>query len=406
MEIIRLGGFDVKRFTIILTLLLLISAFTNNNYAKADENNELSLETESVILIEENSGTILYEKGANQKMYPASLTKVATAIYALEKGKLEDIVTVSKNAREADGTRVYLEEGEQVTLEKLIQGLLINSGNDAGIAIAEHLDGSVENFAASINQFLIEKVGVTDTNFMNPHGLFDSEHYTNASDLSLITKYALKNQTFKEIIGTKELQWKGASWDTTLYNHHKLLREMPYEGIVGGKTGFVDESGHTLVTIAEREGLSLIAVTLKSQSQTIAYRDTVELLDFGFKHFESSQLPVGSQIFDNQGQGYRLLEPLTYTFSKGLNTKVKVNDEKQVVIDDGTSIRSLSAKIEKINTGKAGDKVMAIAETNGEIGKVNGKVGGSFYYLKYLIISLFIIKCINTRKRANLNTMN
>ncbi|MDF1511039.1 D-alanyl-D-alanine carboxypeptidase [Robertmurraya sp. DFI.2.37] len=218
--------------------------------------------SEAAILIEESSGRVLYEKNAERLMYPASLTKVATAIYAIEKGNLEDLVTVSERARQVDGTRVYLEVGEKVSLRKLIQGLLINSGNDAGVAIAEYLDGSEEEFAASINDYL-QGIGLNRTHFVNPHGLFNPDHTTTARDLAVITQYSMKNADFREIFGTKELKWDGEVWDTTIYNHHKLMRERPYEGITGGKTGFVDESKHTLITTAKRDNMSVIAVVLK-----------------------------------------------------------------------------------------------------------------------------------------------
>lgn len=182
---------------------------------------EPNITSEAAILIEESSGRVLYEKNASIPMYPASLTKVATAIYALEKGDLEDIVTVSEKARRVDGTRVYLEIGEKVPLIKLIQGLLINSGNDAGVTIAEYLDGTEEQFAASINAYL-QAIGLKSTHFVNPHGLFAPNHTTTARDMALITQYAMKNADFREIFGIKQLKWDGEAWDTIIYNHHKM----------------------------------------------------------------------------------------------------------------------------------------------------------------------------------------
>ncbi|MEM5595191.1 serine hydrolase [Niallia circulans] len=185
-------------------------------------------------------------------MYPASLTKIATAIYAIENGKLDDIVTVSENAYSTEGTKVYLEKGEQVTLRHLLDGMLINSGNDAAIAIAEYLDGTVSDFETSINKYLKEKVNVHSTHFKNPNGLFDKDHYTTANDLALITQYAMKNETFREIFGTDELKWDGLSWDTTLVSHHQMVNgSRPYDKVTGGKTGYVDESKQTLATTAE-----------------------------------------------------------------------------------------------------------------------------------------------------------
>ncbi|MDR4889489.1 D-alanyl-D-alanine carboxypeptidase family protein [Fredinandcohnia sp. QZ13] len=311
-----------------------------------------AIKSDAVILVDANTGSILYEKNSRTQMYPASLTKMATAIYAIEKGNLDDVVSVSANAYETDGTRVYLEEGEQVTLKHLIQGLLINSGNDAGVALAEHLNGDIKSFAKSLNQYLIEKIGVEQTHFTNPHGLFDENHYTTAYDLALITKYALKNPVFREIFGTKELAWDGESWDTTLFSHHLMLRgEIPYEGITGGKTGFVQESRYTLSTSAEQGDLSLIAIVLKAERDEDAYEDTVALLDYGFENFEISEVAANKKFYGEQNESYHLNKPLPYTQKKNENVQLAMNDQGvlQVLGDDG---RQLAAKQLKMDMPK------------------------------------------------------
>lgn len=187
----------------IISILMITSLLFWSSPIYAHTEEELELYSESAILMDANSGVILYEKQKDKEMYPASITKIVSGLLAIKEGNLEDIVTVSQNAREAEGTRVYLEEGEEVTLEKLIQGLLINSGNDAGIAIAEHLDGSEEAFAERMTEFVQEKVGVTDSTFKNPHGLPDPEHVTTAHDMARITAYAMENQTFRKSSGRK-----------------------------------------------------------------------------------------------------------------------------------------------------------------------------------------------------------
>ncbi len=257
----------------------------------AEESRNLNLASESAILIDAKSGYVIYEKASERQMYPASITKIITAIVALEDGNKEDLVLVSQNARNTGGTKVYLEEGEVVSLHKLIQGLLINSGNDAGVAIAEHMDGSVEKFAERMNSFVIEKVGISNSSFTNPHGLFNENHYTTASDMAKITQYAIENESFTEIMSTWSLPWKGESWDTTLYNHHKLMKEIPYEGVIGGKNGYVNQAGFTLVTVAERDDIKLIAVTLNARGKNKPYKDTIALFDYGFEHFDPSMVP-------------------------------------------------------------------------------------------------------------------
>jgi len=268
--------------------------------SNAKENRELELLSESVFLLDSDTGAVLYEKNGYEKMYPASLTKIATAIYAIEKGNLDDIITVSEKAYSTEGTRVYLEQGEQVTLRHLIDGMLINSGNDAAVAIAEYLDGSIDVFEKNINQFLIEKVDVHSTHFKNPNGLFHKDHYTTANDLALITQYAMQNPTFREIFGTSELKWDGLSWDTTLVSHHQMVNgSRPYDKVTGGKTGFVNESKQTLATTAENGELHLIAIVLKGNYKRDVYSDTKELLDFGFDQYTHKEIPAGKSFFVN-----------------------------------------------------------------------------------------------------------
>ncbi|MFD1849673.1 D-alanyl-D-alanine carboxypeptidase family protein [Oceanobacillus bengalensis] len=294
----------MNKFVIFIVFIVSMNIlFMSKSHAESN-NTPPKLVSEAAIMIDSQTGTVLYEKSGNKEMYPASLTKIATAIYAIETGNLDDVVKVSENARDIEGTRVYLEEGEEVTLRTLIQGLLINSGNDAGVAIAEHMSGSVEGFSSDINKYLQDIVGVKNTHFENPHGLYEPKHVTTAEDLAKITQYAIKNETFREIFGTKELKWDGNSWDTTLYTHHKLMREMPYEGITGGKTGFVNQSGFTLATTAKRDNLSLIVITLNSYIQSAAYTDTISLLDYGFNNFETSRIEEGN-IFTVGNQEYR-----------------------------------------------------------------------------------------------------
>lgn len=246
---------------------------------------DLQLKTDSSILMEATTGSILYEHNSNQRKYPASVTKIATAIYAIENANLDDIVTVSENARYAEGTRVYLEAGEQVTLEKLLYGLIINSGNDAAVAIAEHISGTEEQFAIDLTNYLIEKTGIQNTNFTNSSGLFDENHYSTAYDLATIVQYAMKNETFMKFFNAKELRWIGESWDTTIVSHHRLVNgEIPYEGITGGKNGYVPEARYTLATTATRENMNLIAITLSGNKNDI-YNDTIKLFDYGFSSF-------------------------------------------------------------------------------------------------------------------------
>ncbi|WP_099156862.1 D-alanyl-D-alanine carboxypeptidase family protein [Virgibacillus ndiopensis] len=335
----------MRKIILILTTIAVLNTLLIKTVHGEPSTSPPTLVSKSAIMIDSKTGKVLYEKNASKPMYPASLTKIATAIFAIETSNLDEKVTVSKKARDTEGTRVYLEEGERVTLKKLLQGLLINSGNDAGVAIAEHLSGSVEQFSMDINQYLTNVIGVKNTHFENPHGLFDQKHVTTAEDLAKITQYAIQNETFRKIFGIKKLKWNGEAWDTTLLTHHKLMRQIPYEGITGGKTGYIPQSGFNLATTAERGNLSLIVITLNSYLESAAYSDTINLLDYGFNNFETSSISKGT-TFTFHEQKYKTSKKLFYThrLNNEVNNEVNENDTLEITSESGAVLASYPLK--------------------------------------------------------------
>ncbi|BAH44006.1 peptidase S11 family protein precursor [Brevibacillus brevis NBRC 100599] len=322
--------------------------------AFAEESSSLEPNTligQSAILIDATTGQVLFEKNPHEKLYPASITKIATGIYAIEKGNLDDTVTVSKKARREEGTRVYLEEGEKITLRNLLYGLLMNSGNDAGTAIAEHMSQTTERFAVDLNAYLKEKVGVTETNFANPHGLHDPNHYTTAADMAKISRYAMKNPVFREIVGTKRLPWHGQTWETVLVNHNKLLRE--YEGATGIKNGFTDQAMHTLVGSAKRGETELIAVTMKASTSANAYKDIKKLLDFGFQGFETKFIAKKGDSFS------------------------------EVAVPGNTSVVTFTAKEDLYATVPKGVEPLVELKTDGSLSVHAGKLAISYPLLRH-----------------------
>ncbi|NGQ95751.1 D-alanyl-D-alanine carboxypeptidase [Brevibacillus sp. SYP-B805] len=312
---------------------LLLAPFSQAASAQStDSLTAAMLNGKSAILIDAATGTVLFEKNAHAPMYPASITKIATGIYAIENGNPDDIVTVSKNARYVEGTRVYLGEGEQVTLRKLEYGLLMHSGNDAAIAIAEHMAGSVEAFAERLNDFLQEKVGVTETHFTNPHGLHDPDHYTTAADMAKIAQYAMKNPTFRAIAGTVRLPWDGREWKSELINHNKLLRD--YEGATGIKNGFTDQAGHTLVGSAKRGETELIAVTMKTDSSNASYKDVTTMLDYGFAHFETKLVAKKGEV-RAASKPFIVPEDAYITVPLGTTVQEQVTEQGELVVTAG-----------------------------------------------------------------------
>ncbi|MED1724580.1 D-alanyl-D-alanine carboxypeptidase family protein [Brevibacillus parabrevis] len=295
---------------------------------------------ESAILIDATTGQVLFEKNPHVRLYPASITKIATGIYAIEKGNPDDTVTVSKKARFEEGTRVYLGEGEQVSLRKLEYGLLMHSGNDAATAIAEHMSGTTEQFAQELNAYLAEKVGVTETHFANAHGLHDPNHYTTAADMAKIAQYAMKNPIFRQIVGTNRLPWDGKEWKSELINHNKLLRDYP--GATGIKNGFTDQAMHTLVGSAKRGDTEMIAVTMKAASSNYAYKDVVKLLDFGLNGYETKQIAAkGERYTEVSSPGsdsqvtYSAKDDLYATVPKGTEPLIQLASDGQLSVTAG-----------------------------------------------------------------------
>lgn len=329
----------------IAALVLLSFLFASTASAAGKEEKELELKSESALLLDEKTGAVLFQKNGYKKMYPASLTKIATAIYALEKGSIDDMVMVSKHAAEEEGTSVYLETGEKVSLEKLLNGMLVNSGNDAADAVAEYLDGSPAQFEQNFNDYLKTEIKVKSTHFTNPSGLFNENHYTTAYDMALITKYALRNEAFRAIFGTKELNWDGLSWDTTLVTHHLMLKgELPYEGVNGGKTGYVDQSKQTLATSAANDGLNLIAIVLKGDWKEDVYEDTESMFDYGFKNFINDTFPPGMQ-YPVAGKVFQTEKTELVTVPKDNSTPVITpTGELLMQTKAGDTIQSLQLK--------------------------------------------------------------
>lgn len=200
---------------------------------------QMYVSAQSAILMEQDSGRVIFEKDAHTKRRIASITKIMTALLAVESGKLEDTVTVSSNAIRTEGSSIYLQEGEKIKLEDLVYGLMLRSGNDAAVAIAETVGGSLDGFVYLMNQ-KAEEIGMKNTHFANPHGLDDHEdHYSTAYDMALLTRYAMNNDTYKKIAGTKSYRSESTNneWDRFWRNKNKLLTSL-YEHSTGGKTGY------------------------------------------------------------------------------------------------------------------------------------------------------------------------
>ena len=212
-------------------------------------------------VLELETGRVLFEHNMHERLPMASTTKVMTALLAIENGDLADEVTCSANAFGVSGTSIYLSLGETLTLEEMLLGLMLSSGNDAAVAIAEHIGGTVDGFLAMMNARARE-LGAVNTHFANPHGLPNDDHYTTAYDLALIAREAMRNETFRRLVSTQRanITWQGRTYDRVLQNKNRLLSDYP--GATGVKTGYTSKAGRCLVYGAQRDGMEVVGVVL------------------------------------------------------------------------------------------------------------------------------------------------
>ncbi len=249
-----------------------------------------TLTAEAAVLLEARTGQVLFDKNAGQKRPPASTTKIMTALLALEGGDLRQVVTVSPEAASVGEASLDLRAGEKLTLEELVFGAMLESGNDACVAIAEHLAGTESNFVLLMNQ-KAKMIGAQNTSFKNTNGLPADGHYTTARDLALITQYALRNPVFQNIVSTKNRII--GSKDSTRYlnNTNRLL--WSYDWTNGVKTGTTQEAGNCLVASATRNGRQLVSVVFHSDNR---WGDSIKLLDYGFNCFDFKEVVKEGEI--------------------------------------------------------------------------------------------------------------
>lgn len=257
----------------------------------------------SAILIDAKTGKVLYEKKANEKHYPASTTKIMTGLLAVEHGKLDEIITIGKNPPlvEIGSSQIYLVTDEQLTMEQLLYAMMLESANDAAVAIAEHISGSVEEFAKLMNSKARE-LGALNTNFINPNGLHDDNHYTTARDLAMVAKYAMTLDKFRSVV--KEVKYtipKTNKQEERNYitNTNKLIwktyDKFRYEYATGIKTGYTVKAKQCLVGSAKKGGMELISVVMGAEGQNV-YSDTVALFEYGFSNYQDVEILKKDQI--------------------------------------------------------------------------------------------------------------
>ena len=261
------GDFFMRKIIAVLGILVLFAS-------KAEG---VDLSAKSACVIAADSCQVVYEKNSSERLPMASTTKMMTALVAAESDMWEDVVTVSVNAQNQEGSKIYLKAGEKIKMPDLVCGLMLNSGNDAAVAIAEHISGNCEAFAEEMTK-KAKELGAVNTSFKNPNGLDSEGHFSTAYDLALIGRAVLENERLAPIVSTKEMKIENEDGTVTyLRNHNKLLWR--YEGMEGIKTGYTKRSGRCLVTSAKRDNVRLVAVTLNAPDD---WKDHTDMLDYGF----------------------------------------------------------------------------------------------------------------------------
>lgn len=277
-------------------LLFILILFTCLNFVFA---NNVSINSKAAIAMDADSSLVLYNKDINRKVYPASTTKILTAILAIENLDLNKNVIVSKTAIRIpwDSSSVYLKEGEIISINDLLYCLLLNSGNDAANVLAEAVSGDIQSFIKLMN-LKVKEIGCTNTNFTNAHGYSDDNHYTTALDMAKIFRYCIKNETFTKIISTKSYVVDTTNKTNSkryLNNTNRLILKKEdsvharfYEYCIGGKTGYTDEAGRTLITFGKKENKTVIIAVFgasSSGSQDVRYTDAINLFEYSFNNF-------------------------------------------------------------------------------------------------------------------------
>ncbi|MBR3391048.1 MAG: D-alanyl-D-alanine carboxypeptidase [Firmicutes bacterium] len=270
-----------KRLAFLIIIIYLVFCGT----ARAAD--DLALQCKSALLLDGASGQVLYEQNADEKCYPASVTKIMTMVLIMEAvnaGTIspDDMVAVSQEAADMGGSQVYLYPGEQRSVDEMMVAIAVGSGNDAAYAMAEFVGGTYGNFIQMMNDKAAE-LGMTGTHFVNPHGLHDEDHYTTASDLGKLAFYAAGLPGLLDYTSIYEYEFRPEPNLLTLWNTNRLLKW--YDGTVGMKTGYTEEAGRNLVAVAERDGLRLISVILGCGERQGHFRESMDLLNYGFNTF-------------------------------------------------------------------------------------------------------------------------
>lgn len=303
---------------------------------------------QSAILMDVDTGSILYAKNIHNRSFPASTTKILTCLVAMEQGDLDDIVSFSNEAVfsvPADGSNMGMDVGEEITLEQCLYGILVGSANEVANAVGEHIAGSIDAFVDMMNERAAE-LGCKDSHFMNTNGLHDENHYTSAHDLALIAAAFFRNDMLCKIGNTASYEFTATPTqpdDFILRNKHKMITgEVAYDGVLGGKTGYTDNSRQTLVTCAERNGMRLVCVVFREETPN-QFTDTMELFDYGFNNFQIMNIAENEKRYQIESSGFLQTGNDIFGSSKPI---LSIDSESRVIVPNTTVLDDLESTID------------------------------------------------------------
>ena len=358
-----------SKLKFILIYFLIILGFSTSSFAA-----DINLNSKAAILVEVSTGRIIYEKNSTTQMYPASTTKIMTAILAIENCNLTDMVIVKESALSkipSGYVTCNLQVGEEISVNDLLYALMVPSANDAAYVLAEHIGGSIEGFANMMNE-KARSLGCMKTHFVNPNGIHDSSHYSSAYDLYLMASYAMKNETFKTLVSTTEYTLpatnKYPSADRVLTTTNDLINTNKtnyYKNAIGIKTGYTSQAGNCLVSEASRDGLEFISVVLNGDktNSSIRYTDTIKLFDYAYNNFTLTKIIEKNSIVDtieieNGTKETKNLDiiidkSITVVNNKSINMnnvipEIKLNESLEAPILTGSIVGTIKYKVDDI----------------------------------------------------------
>lgn len=365
----------LKIIFFIFIFLMQFIIFISPSYADSDN---LKTYCPSCILIEANTGKILYEKNSNDVRFPASTTKIMTAILTVENCNLDDVTTVSHNAVYSipyDYTHASLKEGEELTIEQLLYALMIPSANDAAIVLAEHISGSVEEFAKLMNK-RAEELGCKNTHFVNPNGIHSKDHTSTSYDLALMGKFAMQNSIIRKIVSTTQFTLpatnKYSKTDRIFNNSNDLLSTYSryyYEGTTGVKTGYTGEAGNCIIASAKKNDFEVILVVLGGESTNTGlsqrYLDCKTLFDYAFNNYSLKTLNEKNAV----------LKQITVrgATEETQNLNILIKDKIEIFSENSADLSSLEPEI------TLDENLMAPISANSAIGKITYNYDGQTY---------------------------